>query len=249
MTEPTQAERERRARSFGSDATAYAEHRPDYPADALRWGLPPRASQVLDLAAGTGKLTEGLLALGLEVTAVEPDPGMRAEFVRTFPQVPVFDGTAERIPLPDASVDSVLAGQAFHWFDLDVALGEIARVLRPGGTVVGLWNFDDESVPWVARFRAMAKTGVSRNWVARRGLPEHPDYEPFERRVFAHAQRRTAETLVATVATHSHMLVATEQERRETLANVLDFLHRTPETAQGEFDLPIVTPVLRAVRR
>lgn len=249
MTEPTSAERRRRARSFGADAVAYAEHRPDYPADAVRWGLPAQASAVLDLAAGTGKLTEGLLALGLEVTAVEPDPEMRAEFVRGFPRVPAFDGTAERIPLPGASVDSVLVGQAMHWFDLEPALTEIARVLRPGGTLVALWNFDDESVPWVAKFRELAKTGVSRDWLSQTGLPEHPDYTGFERRVFSHTQRRTAETLVATVATHSHILVAPAEEREKALADVRDFLHRAPETANGEFELPIVTPTLRAVRR
>src|SRR6266540_3981357 len=124
----------RRAGSFGMQAAAYAEHRPDYPADGIRWAL-AGATQVprhaLDLAAGTGKLTEGLLALGLEVTAVEPDKDMRAELARRLPGVLTLDGTAERIPLADSSVDAVLVGHAFHWFDKVAALTEIARVLRP----------------------------------------------------------------------------------------------------------------------
>jgi SAM-dependent methyltransferase len=241
--------RSRRARSFGAQATAYAQHRPDYPLEALRWGLPEGATHVLDLGAGTGKLTEGLLALGLRVTAVEPDPDMRAELTRQHPDVPAFDGTAERIPLGDGTVDAVLAGQAFHWFDVDPALTEIARVTRPGGTVVALWNHDDVSVPWVARFGELARTGVSRTWVAHSAtLPEHEQFEPFERIRFRHAQRRTADTLVDTVATHSHLLVSSDEERADILSRVRDFLETCPETGEGEFDLPIVTTALRAVR-
>lgn len=253
MTDPTSADTElraRRARSFGAQASAYAKHRPDYPLPALRWGLPEQAAHVLDLGAGTGKLTEGLLALGLRVTAVEPDPAMRAELIRRYPEVPALDGTAERIPLGDGEVDAVLAGQAFHWFDLDPALTEIARVTRPGGTVVALWNHDDESVPWVAKFGELARTGVSRTWVSQRAkLPEHADFEPFQREQFPHAHRRTARTLVDTVATHSHMLVASEDERAAALARMHQFLTQNPETANGEFDLPIITTVLRAARK
>ncbi|GAB3005878.1 class I SAM-dependent methyltransferase [Amycolatopsis acidiphila] len=253
MTDPTSADQElraRRARSFGAHASAYAEHRPDYPLPALRWGLPAQAGHVLDLAAGTGKLTEGLLALGLRVTAVEPDPEMRAELVRRYPELPALDGTAERIPLADGEVDAVLVGQAFHWFDADRALAEIARVTRPGGTVVALWNHDDNSVPWVAEFDELGRTGVSRRWVSQaRELPAHPGFEPFERERFRHAQRRTAQTLVDTIATHSHMLTASAEERAATLGRLYRFLERTPETAQGEFDLPIITTVIRAVRR
>lgn len=253
MTDPTftdQQLRARRARSFGAQASAYAEHRPDYPLPALRWGLPERAVHVLDLGAGTGKLTEGLLALDLRVTAVEPDPGMRAELSRRYPGVPALDGTAERIPLGDREVDAVQAGQAFHWFDLDPALTEIARVTRPGGTVVALWNHEDESVPWVAEFGELSRTGVSRTWVSQRAeLPEHADFEPFQREQFRHAHRRTARTLVDTVATHSHMLVASEDEREAALARVHRFLAQNPETASGEFDLPIITTVLRAIRK
>ncbi|MTD57919.1 class I SAM-dependent methyltransferase [Amycolatopsis pithecellobii] len=253
MTDPTSADQEllaRRARSFGARAHAYAEHRPDYPLPALRWGLPGGAGEVLDLAAGTGKLTEGLVALGLRVTAVEPDPAMRAEFTRHHPAVPVLDGTAEHIPLGDGAVDSVLAGQAFHWFELDKALTEIARVTRPGGTVVALWNHDDVSVPWAAELGALTSTGVTRKFLWQRAdLPSHPDFEPFERGPFPHTQRRTAQTLVDTIATHSHLLTAPAGEREAALARLRTFLANTPETAHGEFDLPIVTTVLRAVRK
>ncbi|HVW44689.1 MAG TPA: class I SAM-dependent methyltransferase [Amycolatopsis sp.] len=241
--------RSRRARSFGARAAAYAQHRPDYPVEGLRWGLPEGARHVVDLGAGTGKLTEGLLTLGLRVTAVEPDPGMRAEFARRLPEVPVLEGTAEHIPLADGSVDAVLAGQALHWFDLDPALAEIGRVTRPGGTVAALWNHEDAAVPWVAELGELTRTGVSRAWLSQRELPSHRLFEPFERMRFEHAQRRTADTLVDTVSTHSHILVASAEERESTLARLREFLKRTPETADGEFDLPLVTTVIRAVRR
>jgi ubiquinone/menaquinone biosynthesis C-methylase UbiE len=112
-----------RARSFGAVAADYAEHRPGYPAEAVQWALAPAPGvHVLDLGAGTGKLTEALLERsGVRVTAVDPDPEMPAQFTRRLPDVDARLGTAEDVPLPDASVDAVLVGQAVHWFDLDVA--------------------------------------------------------------------------------------------------------------------------------
>jgi ubiquinone/menaquinone biosynthesis C-methylase UbiE len=241
-----------RARAFGARAAAYAEHRPDYPANALRWGLAGSSLEpkiVLDLAAGTGKLTEGLVALDLEVTAVEPDPGMLAELSRRFPALNAIQGRAERIPLPTASVDAVFAGQAFHWFDVEPAMTEIARVLKPGGVLVPLWNHDDDSVAWVAEFSKIARSGVSRGWASgSEPTPRHPDFEAFQQGKFRHVQRRTAETLVETVATHSHMLVAEPEESASALGTVREFLGSRPETSDGEFELPIITTAFRALR-
>src|SRR5512138_2309603 len=143
--------------SFGTAAVAYAEHRPDYARAAARWAVEPAPGpRVLDLGAGTGKLTGTLVALGADVVAVEPDPAMLAELRRALPAVRARPGTAEAIPLPDASVDAVLAGNALHWFDLAVARPEMARVLAPGGILAGLWNVLDDRVEWVA---ALATVG------------------------------------------------------------------------------------------
>ena len=144
-------DRDRRARSFGAVADRYARARPGYPPAAVEWLLeaaPGRA--VVDLAAGTGKLTQVLVEAGAEPVAVEPDAGMRAALATAAPGVEILAGTAEAIPLPDASADAVLVAQAFHWFDARRACDEIGRVLRPGGVLGLLWNLRDGSVPWVA---------------------------------------------------------------------------------------------------
>jgi SAM-dependent methyltransferase len=245
----------KRASSFGGAARAYAEHRPNYPLTGIRWvvsGAARPVHDVLDLGAGTGKLTEGLLALDFAVTAVEPDRNMLAELTRRFPQVTALIGTAERIPLPARSVDAVLAGQAFHWFDPDRALTEIARVLRPGGVVGALWNDHDQSVGWVAGLAKLNRTsvsGVGRTPTLIENPPDHPAFGPFDRETFAHVQRRTAESLTAAIGTSSHTLVVSDEERADLLARVRGYLDARPETAHGEFDLPMTTTVLRAVSR
>src|SRR5436305_1567703 len=137
--------------SFGVAADLYDEMRPTYPPDAVRWAVGERPCRVVDLGAGTGILTRVLRALGHDVVPVEPDPAMRDRLDRATPGLSALAGDAEGIPLPDGSVDAVLAGQAYHWFDPEPAHREIARVLAPGGVFAPLWNVRDESVPWLAR--------------------------------------------------------------------------------------------------
>ncbi|WP_367133148.1 class I SAM-dependent methyltransferase [Saccharothrix sp. HUAS TT1] len=240
-----------RANSFGAHASAYQEHRPGYPAEAIRWSLEPLGDgprDVLDLAAGTGKLTGGLLAEGHHVTAVEPNEGMLSELVRHHGPARALPGSAERIPLPGGTVDAVVVGQAFHWFDADRAMAEIARVLRPGGVLAALWNDFDESVPWVAEFIEVARGSVAVPDVRTDPVPEHELFSDAENRVFKHVHRRTAESAVATINTHSHLLVIPAEERDALNERVLGFLKSRPETAEGEFGFPLTTYVKRCRR-
>jgi SAM-dependent methyltransferase len=138
---------DRRELSFDGVADEYEQTRPTYPA-ALLDALPLDAdAAVLDLGAGTGKLTRVLAERYRDVTAVEPLANMRAMLERVVPGVTALPGSAERIPLDDGSVDGVFAAQAFHWFDKPVALPEIARVLRPGGVFAIVWNEGNDDLP------------------------------------------------------------------------------------------------------
>jgi SAM-dependent methyltransferase len=251
----------RRGSSFGAVAAAYAEFRPDYPADAVRWCTAPAGEigslRVLDLGAGTGKLTALLAELDADVTAVEPDEAMLAELRRRLPAVRALAGSAESIPLPDSSVDAVLCGQALHWFNLERALPEIARVLVPGGTLGGLWNSDDDRVDWVAGLQEAAEGAASPSLSRRRseGASWGPEqfgralFTPTERAEFPNSQRLTAGSLVALIGTHSQVLVMEPGDRDRLTGKIRAYLASRPETAAGEFELPMVTSAIRAVRR
>ena len=141
--------RQQRSLSFGAEAAAYERGRPSYPPEAIDWLLPPGARDVLDLGAGTGKLTTRLVERGLDVVAVDPIPEMLELLSNSLPDTPALLGTAEEIPLPDDSVDAVLVAQAWHWFDPERAVKEVARVLRPGGRLGLVWNIRDERLGWV----------------------------------------------------------------------------------------------------
>lgn len=221
---------------------------------------PAPGPRVLDLGAGTGKLTAGLLAPGAEVVAVEPDPAMLAELRRSLPDVRALRGGAEAIPLPDASVDAVPAGNAVHWFDTAVAGPEIARVLAPGGVLAGLWNLLDDRVDRVAglaRTAGSAAVGPRDTPAAWRAetaavhLPKAGGPARFgspEQTAFPHGQRRTADTLVASLATRAGMPVMPEREREAAPGRIRAFLAGEPETARGGFTLPMLTGVLRSRR-
>jgi SAM-dependent methyltransferase len=244
--------------SFGAAAVAYAEHRPDYAEAAVRWAIESApGDRVLDIGAGTGKLTATLVALGADVTAVEPDPAMLAELCRRLPAARALTGNAEAIPLPDASVDAVVAGQALHWFDMAVAGPEIARVLAPGGVLAALWNVDDDRVDWVAGLDQATEMSASVTLTGWRteaagahltGIDLPGLFGPAQPAEFPHGQRRTAESLLATISTHSRLLVMDEQARTDLLDRVRGYLASRPETSSGEFTLPMMTVVLRAQR-
>jgi SAM-dependent methyltransferase len=263
-SEAETAERLRHGSSFGAAAAAYAEHRPVYAEAAVEWALEPvrerRPLRVADIGAGTGKLTAMLVRLGADVSAVEPDPQMLAELRRTMPEVHSAPGSAEELPLADASVDAVLAGQAMHWFDLDRALPEIARVLAPGGVLAGLWNVDDDRVAWVAGLASISRRkssptllrwrdGEGRGRPAQLAAVAADLFDLAEEGEFGHGQTRTAGSLVATIGTHSHLLTMEDAERGALLARIRGFLDSRPETSHGEFTLPLVTMALRMTRR
>ncbi|MET8545280.1 class I SAM-dependent methyltransferase, partial [Kitasatospora sp. NPDC004799] len=205
-------------------------------------------------------LTAALVALDHEVVAVEPDPAMLAGLRDALPAVRALSGSAEAIPLPDGSVDAVVSGNAMHWFDMDAAGPEIARVLAPGGVLAGLWNVFDDGVDWVAglaRVTGPAAVGprdVPASWrteTARMHLPRTGGparFDSAEQAEFPHGQQRTADSLVATLATKAGVLVMPEHERTALLDAARAYLAARPETGAGEFTLPMLTAVLRTRR-
>lgn len=251
-------ERQRRARVFGTVATDYARHRPGYPAAAIAWALQPladrRAPHLLDLAAGTGKLTGSLLDVpGATVTAVEPDPDMLGELRSRFPAARAVAGNAEAIPVPDGSVDAVTVGTAWHWFDPPRALAEIARVLRPGGVLTALWNNEDDSVEWVGGYQEAARRDrpvrPQPSDAGHDEFPPHPEFGAAEHARFWHTLTTTVDGLIATMATHSWALVSEPADRDAAFTRVRDYLAARPETARGSFTLPLVASGMRALRR
>ena len=240
-----------RARSFGTVADAYERARPGYPDDAVRWLAGDVPCDVVDLGAGTGKLTRSLVAHGHRVTAVEPSAEMLAQLRTAVPGAIPLEGTGEAIPLPDSCADVVTAAQAFHWFDKPVALREIARVLRPGGRVGLVWNARDDTAPWVSEF---TETVIARSTFRKGGVAatttsigESGLYEPVERATFAHVQPLRRIELVELVRSRSECAVLAEEERRPILER-LDALFDA-HAVDGTLSMPYVTECFRAARR
>ena len=233
--------------SFSAVAEAYERARPEYPEEAALWltGEPPR--DVVDLAAGTGKLTRVLVRLGHRVTAVEPLPAMLEQLRRAVPKAEPVIGKAESMPLPGASADAVVAGQAYHWFEHEAALLEIARVLRPGGTFGAIWNMRDEDVDWVARLSALIGSEGQgerepEDEVAASGL-----YEPLEEAEFRWEQPLDRTRLRDLVLSRSYCAALPSEEREPVLASV-EALYDEVAGPDG-LVMPYVTYCFRAAKR
>jgi SAM-dependent methyltransferase len=240
------SDRQQRATSFGQVVEEYELARPGYPDDAVRWLVGDRPQRVVDLGAGTGKLTAALVDLADEVIAVEPLLPMLQRLRAVVPAARVVAGRSEDSPLRDQCADVVLVAQAFHWFDGPRALAEIARVLRPGGVLGLVWNLRDESVDWVAELTRMIGSSEML-------LPGWDDcfagsaFEPPERAEFRHTRSIDPETLRALAASRSYVATLPPAERSAVLDRVERLTRDHPDLAgRSSFDLPYVVMACRA---
>jgi SAM-dependent methyltransferase len=230
----------RRARVFGATAEDYERWRPSYPAAAVDWMLPPGATRVADLGAGTGKLTGVLLARGVAVEAVEPDPAMLAVLRREHPAATPHLAPAERLPLPDASLDAVLAGQAWHWFEHAAAVAETRRVLRPGGWLGLVWNGPAPRDRWEVDLARLDPDTREHDFAADAGddpmeVPGLPADE-LERRNFPWLREISGPALRGRLLTHSAFVVM-EPAARDAL---LDSMVAVVEAEAGRRGTPTV---------
>jgi len=232
------------AHSFGGVAEAYDRGRPSYPAEAVQWLLGEHPATVLELGAGTGKLTRVLVELGHDVHATDPDAEMLALLEANLPGIRTAVASAEKIPLADASVDAVVAAQAFHWFDLDRALPEIARVLRPGGRICLVWNQRNEKIPWVRRLGAIIGTQEQLGDPAQE-LIFSELFGFVEDAEFSHWQTIDRKTIQDLVLSRSNVAVLDEEGRAAKLAEVVVFYDEYGRGMDG-MQLPYVTRCFRA---
>jgi len=222
---------------FESGSDVYERARPTYPPEAVDLlvetaGL-SSGSRVLDLAAGTGKMTRRLVERGLHCVAAEPSPSMGGVFTQVIPGVPLVAATAEQVPLGAGTVDAVVVAQAFHWFDAPTALDEMARVLRPGGWLALVWNERDESDPAVRDLVRISK------WDTQAPYPVGNDFGvaidrsgrfgPVRRTQLPFTQWLDLPTFVAQVASRSYVQVLPEPQRRALLDEVEAFGARLPQ--------------------
>jgi SAM-dependent methyltransferase len=240
--------------TFGAHAAAYERARPAWPEAAAQWLVPGGAELVVELGAGTGKLTRAVSALGTRVVAVEPDPRMLA--VLNGLGLEGVDGSAEAIPFDDGVADGVVAGSSLHWFELERALPEIHRVLRPGGRFGFGWNHRDDRHPAIARmgrtvYEAQARRPGprwrSRDWAAE--LTESGLFRDVEHALFEHVHELPREALADHLLSYSGVAALPEDERRRIFGEVAQLIDADPSLGDGEtLRLPFVVAAYRATR-
>lgn len=235
-------------------AAVYERGRPGYAEGGVDFALAPVRDRpglrALDLGAGTGKLTRQLVARGVDTVAVDPAEGMRRALARAVPAARVLTGTAESLPLPDATVDLVTAGQAFHWFDQDRALPEIARVLRPGGVLALFYNSRDDAVEWVRALSEVVGEADREDHTSRTDQHQPYDLDPhfaLEEVLRApYEQQLDTAGLVDLIGSRSYVIRLPEPERTELLDGVAGLTRTHPQLlGRQHFWMPYVTSVQR----
>lgn len=210
--------RTRRAKTFGGVADVYERTRPGYPDEAVLWMTGSSPTKVLDLGAGTGKLTERVLGLGHHAVALDPDANMLRPLRKQIRGARIVQACAERIPFASRTFDTIVVGQAFHWFDLEQALPEMARVLRPGGVLALVWNIRDESVPWVRRLGRLI--GSEEMESPAEMLEESGLFDGVEHETFRHWQQIFRDSLMGLVESRSYVAELGEADRAKVLDKV-----------------------------
>jgi SAM-dependent methyltransferase len=241
---------DKRGLTFGSVARQYDEFRPGPPASAAELFGDVTGSDVLEVGAGTGKWTRFLVELGAVVTVVEPDDDMRAVLVRRSPNVRALQGTAESLPLNDASFDTVLVSSAWHWFEQPDATNEMARVLRDKGRLAVLWNGFSRDVPWIASLAELRERPDDDGKRPRGWSAEFPTDSPLviERDVeFDWVWRRTVEEMISLFGTYSGAIIQSENERNDMRAEIRRRLE--PLAVDGVVKVPMTVRGTIATRR
>jgi SAM-dependent methyltransferase len=232
--------------AFADVAAAYERARPGYPQGAVQWLVGDEPADVVDLGAGTGKLTRALVALGHRVVAVEPLDEMRAQLEAAVPGVRAVAGKAESMPLPDASADVVASAQAFHWFDHDDAMPEIGRVLRPVGRLALVWNSRDDRDPWMARLSAIIGNESIQESDVVPILEESGLFRWVETARFSFEQVLDRDGLLDLVLSRSYLAKLPPVDREPVLDAVGALFDET--TVDGGVRLAYVTECFRATR-
>lgn len=240
------------ATSFGSQAHRYEEGRPEYPFAAVAWMLervPAGSRRIADVGAGTGKLTRALRAAPeAEVVAIDPDPDMLATLRDAVPGVPTFVGSAELLPLPDAGVDAVVLGQAWHWVDPVAASTEIGRVVRSGGVLGLIWNIRDERQEWVRRLTEIMHGSAAEKMLAAGDPQVSAPFGVLEQEMWEWLRPITRAQLHSMASSRSYVIAASGQEKERIRRDMDDLFDELGLDGDRTIDLPYVTRAFRAVR-